>query len=287
LLQPVGLALAVALFWGSAARSQAAPARAKRERPVTVTGNPADPLPEIRVVADTPTVLLLPAPILKKTLKVDLSRIRVRDVGDSSIIVQAVENLRKDERHELEVFFADGKAPARAAFVLVTDPSEVDTRIDVERRTEPEPGRQTASEPCAPLSAADAVSSGWIDGFGVQTRKVESVTDAAAGFVSQQGMSYRARNWVLVDMVISRLPGHPAWRPSGATLKGKSGEVTVRAVKVEPDTASSENEVRVLVHTDVPPPSAGLKFTLHLHGAEGAPSFLIPKVELAPAKEDK
>lgn len=272
---------------GARLEAQAAPARAKRERPVTVTGNPADPLPEIRVAADTATLLLLPAPIIKKTLKVDLSRIRVRDVGDSSIIVQAVENLRQDERHEIEVFFADGRAPARAAFVLVTDPSEVDTRIDVERRTEPDPGRQTASEPCAPASAADAVSSGWIDEFGVQTWKVDSVTDAAGGFVSHQGMSYRARKWALVDMVISRLPGRPAWRPSGATLKGKGGEVTVRAVKVEPGKDSPENRVRVLVLTDVPPPGAGLEFNLYLHGAEGAPSFLIPKVKLAPATEDK
>jgi uncharacterized protein (TIGR02268 family) len=127
------LILALVLLVGTAARAQAAPARAKRERPVTITGNPADPLPEVRVAADTLTLLWFPAPILKKTLTVDQSRIRVRDVGQSSIIVQAVDDYRADEREELEVFFADGKAPARAAFVLVTDPAEVDTRIDVER----------------------------------------------------------------------------------------------------------------------------------------------------------
>jgi hypothetical protein len=38
--------------------------------------------------------------------------------------VQAVEDYRPDERHELEAFFADGKAPARAAFMLVMDPAE-------------------------------------------------------------------------------------------------------------------------------------------------------------------
>lgn len=37
------------------------------------------------------------------------------DTGARSIIVQAVGDYRPDERQELEVFFADGKAPARAA----------------------------------------------------------------------------------------------------------------------------------------------------------------------------
>ncbi|MBN1208956.1 MAG: DUF2381 family protein [Myxococcaceae bacterium] len=43
---------------------------AQRQRLVTVIGNPVDPLPEIRVSADTPTLFLFPAPILKKALAV-------------------------------------------------------------------------------------------------------------------------------------------------------------------------------------------------------------------------
>ena len=62
-----------------------------------------------------PTVLLFPADIQKKTITVDRSRIRVVDTGTRSIIVQAVDDYRPDERQELEVFFADGRAPARAA----------------------------------------------------------------------------------------------------------------------------------------------------------------------------
>jgi hypothetical protein len=127
------LALLLALLLGAAARAEAAPSRTKRDRPVAVTVNPAEPLPEIHVAPDTPTWLWFPAQILKKTISVDQSRIRVLDVGERSIIVQAVENYRPDEREDLEVFFADGKAPARSAFVLVMDPAEVDTRIDVQR----------------------------------------------------------------------------------------------------------------------------------------------------------
>jgi uncharacterized protein (TIGR02268 family) len=279
------LALAVALLLGAAARAEAAPSRTKRDRPVAVTVNTAEPLPELHVAPDVPTVLLFPADIRTKTLTVDQSRIRVRDVGQSSIIVQAVDDYRADERQELEVFFADGRAPARAAFVLVMDPAEVDTRIDVERRELPN-GACPAEEPRTTMSAVDAIASGVIDKDGVLTRQVEGFQDAASGFDSKAGVSYRARTWVLVDVEIIPPPRYPSWRPSGATLTSKRGEARVRTVKVEP-SESELGAVRVLVETDVPPPSLGLEFTLHLNGPEGAPSFSIPTVKLPPAKESK
>lgn len=285
MIVPVRLALAVALLLGAAARAEAAPSRMKRDRPVAVTVNPAEPLPEIHVAPDVPTVLLFPADIQKKTITVDQSRIRVRDAGASSIIVQAVEDYRPDERHELEVFFADGKVPARAAFALVMDPVEVDTRIDVER-PEPTNAACPACEPHAAMSPVDAVASGLIDKDGVGTQKFKDVQDAASGFASKDGVSYRAKTWVLVAVQIIRLPGHPPWRPSGASLTSKSGEARVKTVKVEPSKADSA-ALRVLVETDVPPPSLGLEFTLHLSGLEGAPSFSIPTVMLPPAKEPK
>ncbi|HEX8702446.1 MAG TPA: DUF2381 family protein [Myxococcaceae bacterium] len=108
MIVPVRLAVALALLWGTAARADAAPSRTKRERAVTVTGSLATPLPEIHVAADTPTVLWFPAKILKKTLSVVESRIRVLDAGDRSLFVQAVEDYRAGDRQELAVFFADG-----------------------------------------------------------------------------------------------------------------------------------------------------------------------------------
>ncbi|MBN1207484.1 MAG: DUF2381 family protein [Myxococcaceae bacterium] len=63
MIVPVRLALAVALLLGAAARAEAAPSRTKRDRPVTVTVNPAEPLPEIHVAPDVPTLLLFPADI--------------------------------------------------------------------------------------------------------------------------------------------------------------------------------------------------------------------------------
>jgi hypothetical protein len=69
-------------------------------------------------------------------------------------------------------------------------------------------------------------------------------------------------------------------------LTSKAGAARVKSVKVEASKLYPE-AVRVLVTTDVPPPSAGLEFTLHVNGPEGSPSFSIPAVTLPPTKEPK
>ncbi len=75
----------------------------------------------------------------------------------------------------------------------------------------------------------------FIDKDGVGTRQFFTFTDAASGFQSKGGVTYRAAGWVLVDVEIIRLPGHPPWRPTGATLTSKTGEARVRAVKGAPE----------------------------------------------------
>ena len=92
----------------------------------------------VHIAHDTPTLLLFLSLIQRKSLTFNESRIRVLNAGERSIIAQAVSDLRKDEPQELGVFFVDGRTPARAAFSLVTDPTEVDTRIDVQRPALPD-----------------------------------------------------------------------------------------------------------------------------------------------------
>ncbi|WP_414654210.1 DUF2381 family protein [Hyalangium sp.] len=84
---------------------------------ITVTGSPAEPLPEIRVAPDTLTLLWFPADIQPKTLTVNESRIRVLDTGKRSIIVQAAADLAcLDARHAHE-------APARTTSRASTCPT--------------------------------------------------------------------------------------------------------------------------------------------------------------------
>jgi uncharacterized protein (TIGR02268 family) len=278
MFQPHPLAVALVLLAGTVARAQVT-TREPRQRTVTVTVNPAEPLPELHVAGDATTVLWFPAKILKKTLTVDESRIRVLDVGERSIFVQAVEDYRADERHEIEVFFADGRAPARAAFVLVTDPAEVDTRIDVVRPELP-------NEPCPVDVQRDAprpedfVLLGYVRERGVQTAAFDGARDDAQGLKSQQGVSYRGEGWVLFDVMVGNLPGRPPFSPRDAALTGQGGVAVQARVVTKPKGASDPGgDARLLAVVDRLPTSAGPVFNLEVRGEDGR-SLVIPRVKL-------
>ncbi len=292
MLQPVRLALALVLVGGAVPRADAATPRTKRERPVAVVVNPAEPLPEIHVEAAAPTVLFFPtAAIAESTLTVDEqprtvdtatgpsdgSLIRVLDVGKRSIIVQPVEDLRPGERHELAVFFADGRAPARAAFVLVTDPAEADARIDVERR-EPPTAACPAEAPRAPPRPEDFVLLGYVDQRGVQTGMVQPASDDPRGLRSDEGMTYRGATWALVNVRLWNSAGQRPWVPREATLTGNDGvSLRARLVTVGGGEVAPGESLRVLAVVDTLPPAAGWGFALEIRGTSGR-SLVIPRV---------
>ncbi|WP_370644230.1 DUF2381 family protein [Myxococcus sp. RHSTA-1-4] len=279
------------LLGGAVPRADAAPPRTPRVRPVAVTGTPAEPLPEIRVEKATPTLLYFPTEIAKSTLTVDgvlrtvdkvavpvdESRIRIVDVGERSIIVQPEADLGPGERHELSVFFADGRAPARAAFVLVTAPADVDARIDVERREQPT-AACPAEAPRPPPGPEDFVLLGYADKEGVPTGTVEAASDDPRGLQSEFGWTYRGPRWALVDVRIWNSAGQRPWTPREATLTGKGGvPLRARVVTVGGEDAPPGGSLRVLAVADNLPPGAGEVFALEIRGAGGR-NLVIPRV---------
>jgi len=291
LLQPVRLALALALFWGVAPRADAASSRTARVRTVTATGSPADSLPEIRVERATPTWLFFPAEVAKSTLTVDGQprtvdktalpvdgeRIRIVDIGERSIIVQPVEDLRPGERHELAVFFVDGREPARAAFMLATNPAEVDARIDVERPALPSVSCPVGA-PSPPPQPVDFVLRGYVDENGIQTSTVDVASDAGQGLSSARGLSYRGRGWVLVDVQVQNSAGQQPWIPREATLMGRRGvTLPARLVTMGGEKIAPGEMLRVLAVAAPPPQDAGAVFALQIRG-EGGRTLTIPGV---------
>ncbi|RKG87851.1 DUF2381 family protein [Corallococcus sp. CA049B] len=289
MLQPLRLALplALTLAWGAAAKAQPAPgARVDRKRPVTIASTPAEPLPVVHVAADTPTVFLFSSPIQRKTLTYDESRIRVLDAGERSIIVQPVANLAEGERQEIGVFFTDVRAPTRAAFVLVTDPAEVDSRIDVQR---PEPP-STACQPTAQAPAPrpeDFVLLGYVDAKGVTTSSSKGTLDAVQGLILDSIVAFRGPGWILADVKIVNRPDHPAWTPREAMFVGRVGmPLRARLVAKKPGAIPPGEDGRVLAVMEVPETKADLVLTLELHG-DGGRRLTIPDVRFPkPAAED-
>ncbi|MBN8228739.1 DUF2381 family protein [Corallococcus macrosporus] len=278
MLQPFRLALALALVSGAAAGAEpASGARVDRKRPVTVASTPTEPLPVVHVAGDTPTLFLFSSPIQRKTLTFDESRIRVLDAGERSIVVQPVANLGDGERQEIGVFFADGRAPARAAFVLVTDPAEVDSRIDVQRPTSPNETCPTDAHAPVP-KPEDFVLLGFVDGQGVTTSSIKGKKDFAQGFASVNPTSYRGKGWILVDVGIWNESDRPAWTPREATFTGRVGMPFRGRIVTDRKGAIPPGEIgRVLAVAEIQESDASLVFTLELRG-DGGRSLTIPDV---------
>ncbi|CAM4079765.1 DUF2381 family protein [Corallococcus exiguus] len=278
MLQPFRLALAFALVSGVAAGAEPAPgARVRRERPVTVASTPAEPLPVVHVAGGARTLFLFSAPIQRKTLTFDESRIRVLDAGERSIIVQPVANLTEGERQEIGVFFADGRAPTRAAFVLMTDPSDVDALIDVQRPEPPNTACKTDAQLPVP-KPEDFVLLGFVDGQGVTTSSIKGKKDFAQGFASVNPTSYRGKGWILVDVWIWNESDRPAWTPREATFTRRVGmPLRARIVTDRKGAIPPGESGRVLAVAEIQESDASLVFTLDLRG-DGGRNLTIPDV---------
>jgi uncharacterized protein (TIGR02268 family) len=284
LFQPFRLSLVLALFWGTAARAESAHGgRIERTRAVTVASGPGEPIPEVHVAGDTPTLIFFPAPIQTKTLTFDESRISLLDTGGRSIVVQAVTDLKEGERHEIGVFFADGRAPSRAAFVLVTDPTEVDTRIDVQRPEPPAAPCPNEVQPRTPLPE-DFVLLGYLNDRGITVVEVKHLTDVTSGLEATSGVAYRGTTWVLVEVRVLNVSGQP-WTPTEAKLTGERGEtLPVRLVTDEEAGDASDKLARVLIASDNLPKGTGRVFGLEVRGMDGR-NIAFPRIRLpAPAR---
>jgi uncharacterized protein (TIGR02268 family) len=288
LLQPSTLAL-VLLLLGAAARAQPAPSRAHHRRSIIATGNAADPLPEVRSAKGIGITFHFDGAIREESVKVDESRIRVVDVGKKSLLVEPISEPLADQPSEVSVMFAD-REQERVAFRIVPHPSEVDTWIEVTRRTEqPDAACQARIDElrarCGAQSPTMFRRSGLLGKEGIPARRFERGADSEGALVSDGGVSFRGEGWVLLEVVISNPTGQP-WAPHAATLKSKDGApVTVRLITPEVEEIPPGMSRRVWVETDDPPANAGVLFTLEVSGADGR-SVRIGNVALAPRMQE-
>jgi len=286
--QPSTLAL-VLLLLGAAAGAQPAPSRALRQRSITVTGNPADPLPEVRGAKGIGITFHFDGAIREESVKVDESRIRVVDVGKTSLLVEPVTEPRADQPSEVSVMFVDGEQE-RGAFAIVPHPSEVDTWIEVTRRTEqPSAVCQARIDElrarCGAQSPTVFRRSGLLKAGGILTRTFQRYADSGGNLVSDGGVSFRGEDWVLLEVEIRNLSGQP-WAPHVATLKSKDGApVTVRLMTSEVEEIPPGMSRRVWVEAGDPPASAGVFFILEVSGADGR-SVRVGNVALAPRTQE-
>jgi uncharacterized protein (TIGR02268 family) len=257
-----------------------------------VTGNPADRPHEIRVARGIATLLRFKSQLNRNAVEVDGRGTRITvDAGDSSIILEPLIDLGSTERLVLRVPFADGKAPAQAAFVLVSSPSEVDTRIDVVRHEQTVESCQAelaeAQARCSELSPARFARAGWLTRQGVTARRIIKCNGATQmdGLVCDAGTAYRAETWALLDVKIRNESNDQPWTPSEVILKDMKSGVQVAVRAVEMDAAQIGPGEAGYIFVEVDPASHGGPFALELRDSAG-PGITVPFVDLN-AQESK
>ncbi|WP_163779728.1 DUF2381 family protein [Myxococcus vastator] len=279
------------LLVGFAAPAQSLTAPRERvERRVILSGNPSEPVPEIRIAAGTTTLLRFDARLDRGTVEVEgRERLQFVDAGERVLVLEPMMDLGSGERLLLRVRYADDAAPAQGVFALVSSASEVDVRVDVFRRRDSievlraeladARARLVAKEAelgslharCQASGPAGLVLAGLLDERGVAGHPLVRVlaTKPGLGLVYEKGMALHAEAWSVVFLRV-RNTGAEQWAATTAELVSlSSGErVEVVAVRMQQPVIAPGDTGHVVIEVKNPPASAGAAF--HLEVGDGA-----------------
>ena len=105
---------------------------------------------------------------------------------------------------------------------------------------------------------------------------------AQNGLTAQDGTAYWLATGVLLVFPVENAVGQPPWAPTEATLRssGKGAqEVPVRTVALRPARIAPGETGQVAVEAELPPPEAGIWFTLELR-EPGGRSLTVERVKI-------
>jgi uncharacterized protein (TIGR02268 family) len=208
---------------------------------------------------------------------------RVRVAGDTLLLVPG-QALQAGARLRLLVRFADGAAPASAAFTLVVSSAHAHQQVEVFRSPRPaapceaelrekaaeawrcqEENARLGTRLTEPVSLMDLIVAGIIDGKGVIVWKLKGIIQRA-GEPLLHRRTHGSRSWNrLVLEVELEAPGSGVeWTVAGAELTSPSGEkLQVVRVRQEPSPALGAKRY-VLVEVAISETSPEGPFSLQL-----------------------
>jgi uncharacterized protein (TIGR02268 family) len=275
-------ALMLVLMAGSAL-AQPTAERVRREQRFTLTDNPADPIPEIHAAPEVATLVLFDAEIQPAAVQVDRARLKLLGSGPRFLLVQPVVALGPQERLILRVPYGEGPSPGSAVLALVAHPTEVDTRVEVTRRSRAgsacEAKLAEAQSRCAALSPTRFVRDGGIGKAGVLAKRVTAVGAPSQELSVEEAYVYTAEAWTLVRLKL-RNRGPAPWRPQSATLVEARAQapVRVRSVETEASEIAPGTKGAVFIECDALPEQQGT-FTLEVRDTTGR-TWTLPSIQL-------
>ncbi|RJS27866.1 hypothetical protein DRW03_00050 [Corallococcus sp. H22C18031201] len=294
------LALPLALLVGLTAMAQPQEGLRGRElkrRRVALTGSTADKPVELHVAPGYLTTLEFDSLVRRDAvvLSTPADRLALFEINNRSIVLKPAMDLGAGHGVELTVPFADGAAPTRVVFSLVTHPSEVDGQVMVSRlpRTaeaiqgELDELRASCATKDAELDAlrarsaasgpAGMILAGLLGEGSFRVGRAD-VLGTGDGLNPEQGVTYRASGWGAVALRV-RNTGSQPWAPTEARLSVvASGErINVLGVGMKESQIRPGGASLVVVETGAPNWPEGAILRLELRDKEGARRLLIPR----------
>ncbi|WZX23533.1 DUF2381 family protein [Myxococcus stipitatus] len=282
------------------AQSQEVPrAREMKRRRVSLSVATADKPVELHVAPDYLTALEFDSPVDRNAVALEDSggRLALFEVNGRSVVLKPALELGPGRSVELTIPFADGAAPSRVVFSLVTRPSEVDTQVMVARlprtaeaiQAELDEVRAACSAKDAELEAlrvrtvasgpAGMIFAGLLDKRGVKAESPESLlSQGGSDLVARDVVTYLSSGWGAVALRV-RNTGSDAWTPVEARLSmATSGErINVLAVRMKEPRIEPGGAALVVVETGAPNWPSGAVLRLELRDSAGGQRLLIPR----------
>ena len=285
------LLVAPLLVASSAAAQPSPPARQRQDRHLGLSAE--QPLSEVRVAVGNLTTLVFNALLEPDSLEVDRSRFKLVDVGERSLTLEPATELGPGERLVVKVRFKDRAAPAQVIIILVSHPSEMDGKVEVERRVStPEALRLALSQKEAELEqlkaqcAADSPlkpvrSEGLPAGIAPLHTGPKRAPVDASGLQVERTWNYRDKASTVLTIQVLNPPGHGPWVLGQARLTGPEGEpVPVLKVWMTPSQLAPGQRGRVTLETrtfletyrvELMDPSGQRRLSFNLPPAVGSP----------------
>ncbi|NOK33643.1 DUF2381 family protein [Corallococcus exercitus] len=259
----------------------------------SATGKPV----ELHVASGSLTALEFDSPVDRAGVKLGDAKDRFELIvaTDRLIMLKPTGDMGTGERVLLTVPFADGMAPARAVFALVTNATQVDAQVQVSRlpRTAEAvqaeldevraacAGKNIELEALRARSAATGPSgmllAGMLDIDGFQAKELTDLPPSPTdGLKAERVKAFRGTGWVALSLEITN-EGAVAWTPLEARLSpvggGRSRAATV-AMK-EPRIAPG-GKALVVVEARGEDWPEGSDRRVELRDSTGARRLLIP-----------
>ena len=226
----------VLMLLGAAAPAQ--PPRVPRERKLVVRTEETATLQLLRVAPGTVTTVvfnddILPASVDTKVLAPLFGQLKVYP---GVMVLRPTVAMPESSRPLLTVRFAGEDAPRQVSFLLVTDPKEVDTVVEVSRHAlsaedlgeelsllrgrcaAAEAGLATLRAQCAQTGLAGAVLTGALGPEPVSVERPLTAVMTPGLEVVESALLYRHIRTRLMAFTLKNLPGAPLWVPGAGRL---------------------------------------------------------------------